>query len=256
MTVEDVARELLCSATKISRIETGSRRASPRDVRDLGRLYELDEPDTAKLAELAREARQPGWWAEYTDLNLSTYIGLEDEAAGIVAFSMYSVPALLQTTEYAEALASIFEAKIDPGILNLQIEALSRRQRLLERDPPPRYRVLLDEAVLRRQVGGRSVMTAQLDKILDLTHAGQAIVHIIPFSVGAHGSVDSNFELFEFAQDSLPPVVFVQGLVSTLYQERTAEIDRYRDAAEYLRDVALNPRDSLKLISEARSASS
>lgn len=256
LTVEDVAQRLLCSATKISRIETGARRASPRDVRDLCQLYNLNELDTAKLMELAREARQPGWWAHYTDLNLNTYIGLEDEAIGITAFSMYSVPALLQTTDYAEALASIFAAKIEAGILNLRIEALGKRQELLERNPPPRYRALLDEAVLHRQVGGRAVMAAQLGKILDLANAGQVTVQIIPFGVGAHGSVDSNFELFEFCVDTLPPVVFVQGLVSTLYQERTAEIERYRDATEHLRDIALNPRESLKVINAVRLANS
>jgi transcriptional regulator with XRE-family HTH domain len=256
LTVEDVAQQLLCSATKISRIETGARRAGPRDVRDLCRLYNLGEADTVMLTELAREARQLGWWAEYTDLNLSTYIGLEDEAIAITAFSMYSFPALLQTTEYAEAIASIVARKIQPGILNLQIEALSKRQELLERDPPPRYRALLDEAVLHRQVGGRAVMVAQLEKVLDLANAGQVTIQIIPFSIGAHGSVDSNFELFEFNRDTLPPVAFVQGLVSTLYQERTSEIDRYRDTADYLRDIALNPRESLKVINAVRLANS
>ena len=165
---------------------------------------------------------------------------------------MYSVPALLQTIEYAEALATIFAAKIDPEILNLRIEALAKRQEILERDTPPRYRALLDEAVLHRQVGGRSIMAVQLSRILDLAHAGQITAQVIPFGVGAHGSVDSNFELFEFSKDTLAPVVFVQGLVSNLYQERTAEIERYREAADYLRDVALNPRESLKLINSIR----
>lgn len=252
LTVEEVAQQLLCSATKISRIETGVRRASLRDVRDLCQIYRLDELNTAELMELAREARQPGWWAQYTDLNLTTYLGLEDEAVAITAFSMYSVPALLQTIEYAEALATIFAAKIDPEILNLRIEALAKRQEILERDTPPRYRALLDEAVLHRQVGGRSIMAVQLSRILDLAHAGQITAQVIPFGVGAHGSVDSNFELFEFSKDTLTPVVFVQGLVSNLYQERTAEIERYREAADYLRDVALNPRESLKLINSIR----
>jgi len=252
MTVEDVARELLCSATKISRIETGARPASLRDVRDLCRIYDLGERDTAELMELAREARQPGWWTQYTELNLTPHIGLEDEAATITAFSMYAVPALLQTQEYAEALNSISAPKVASSILNMRIEALTKRQQILERDPAPRYRALLDEAVLHRRVGGLGVIAAQLDKILYLAQAGQATIQVIPFEVGAHGSSDSNFEIFEFDKETLPPVVFVEGLVSNLYQERRAEIKRYRDAAEHLRDTALSPKDSHLLIKKLR----
>jgi transcriptional regulator with XRE-family HTH domain len=245
LTVEDVARRLLCSAAKISRIETGTRPASLRDVRDLCGIYGLDDTESMELMELAREARQPGWWAQYSDLNLTTYIGLEDEAVSITAFSMYSVPGLMQTRHYANALVSIFEAKTDPQNANLRIEALHKRQQLFDRQTPPRYRAYLDEAVLHRQVGGRAIMAEQLKRILELAYAGQITVQIIPFDAGAHGSVDSNFELFEFGNGTLTPVVFVQGLVSNLYQERTAEIERYRDAADHIRDIAVNPRESL-----------
>jgi transcriptional regulator with XRE-family HTH domain len=255
LTVDDVANRLLCSATKISRLETGTRRASLRDVRDLCQIYQLNRADTAELMELARAAQQPGWWTQYTDLNLTPYIGLEHEAMAITAFSMYSVPALLQTTGYAEALNSR-AAGIDSAVQDKQIEALLKRQQILERHSPPRYRVLLDEAVLHRQVGGRSVMAAQLSKILDLTHAGQVTVQVVPFNVGAHGATDSNFELFEFGKDTLRPVVFVEGLVSNLYQERPTEIERYRLTADYLRDVALNPRDSVKLMNRLGQANS
>ena len=255
LTVEEVANQLLCSATKISRLETGSRRASLRDVRDLCRLYELTEPDTAELMELAREARQPGWWTQYTDLNLTPHIGLEDEATAITAFSMYAVPALLQTGA-AEALYSVSAPKVPSAVIDKRIEALDRRQELLEREPAPRYRALLDEAVLHRQVGSRGVMTGQLEKLLYMAHSGQVTVQVIPFEIGAHGSSDSNFEVFEFENDSLPPIVFVEGLVSNLYQERSAEIKRYREAADYMRDEALSPRESLVLINKIRVAES
>lgn len=252
LTVDDVASRMLCSATKVGRIETGTRRASLRDVRDLCQIYELSESHAAELMALAREARQPGWWTQYSDLNLTPYIGLEHEAAAITAFSMYSVPALLQTTDYAEALSSRPAASVDPAIADKRIEALLKRQQILDRHPPPRYRALLDEAVLHRQVGGRGVMVAQLGKILDLAQAGQVIVQVVPFNVGAHGATDSNFELFQFGKDTLPPVVFVEGLVSNLYQERPADIERYLLTADYLRDAALNPRESIRLINELR----
>jgi transcriptional regulator with XRE-family HTH domain len=254
LTVDEVANEMLCSATKISRIETGARRVSLRDVRDLCRLYKLGESETAELLELARDARQPGWWTQYADLNLSPRVGLEDEAVSITEFSMYAIPALLQTEEYAEALYSNVATNLPSAVLNMQIEALQKRQGLLERNPPPRYRALLDEAVLHRRVRGRSVMVAQLEKILYLTNAGQVRVQIIPFTAGAHGSTDSNFEILEFDREIVPPVVFIEGLAGNLYQEQPAEVKRYRDVVDHLRDKALSARESLILMNKLRVA--
>src|SRR5712691_2150110 len=93
LTVEEVGEQMLCSATKISRLETGARRASLRDVRDLCRIYGVtDEAEARDLMNLARQAREPGWWTQFDDLRLDPYIGLEQEAIAITAFSMYYVP--------------------------------------------------------------------------------------------------------------------------------------------------------------------
>jgi len=257
LTVEEVGQEMLCSPTKISRLETGSRRASLRDVRDLCAIYGVRELEP-ELAALARLGREPGWWSQYDEPVLSPYIGLEQEAVAISAYSMYFVPALLQTSDYARATMRAIERKMDPAVLDQRVEARLRRQELLDQQTPPRYRALLDESVLRRQVGGAAVMRAQFEKILKSATEEKATVQVIPFEVGAHGSTDSNFVLLEFG-DSSPqgPVVFVEGLFSNRYQERKVEIDRYREALEYLRDAALSPRDSISLIAElAISASS
>ncbi len=253
LTVEDVAGQLLCSATKISRIETGTRRASLRDVRDLCRIYGVtDEAAAAGLMDLARQAREPGWWTQYDDLRLSPYIGLEQDATAITSFSMYWIPALLQTENYARAIIRGIAPKIDPKIFEQRVEVRLRRQSLLEQENPPRLRVLLDEAVLHRQVGGPAVMRAQLDRILQHVRDGKATVQVIPFDAGAHGSAESNFTYLEFGDSSLPGMVFVEGLASNLYQERPDELARYREALEYLRDLALSPRDSVNRIAEIR----
>jgi transcriptional regulator with XRE-family HTH domain len=256
LTVEDVAGRLLCSATKISRLETGTRRASLRDVRDLCQIYGVtDQAQADELMSLARQARESGWWTKYDEPFLSPFIGLEQEAIAITAFSMYFVPALLQTGDYARAIIRGIVRKIDPKILDQRVEARLERQQLLEQEVPPRYRALLDEAVLRREVGGPAVMRAQLDKILKSAADEKATVQVIPFDVGAHASADSNFDFLEFAGSSQQgPIVFVEGLFSNRYQERPAETERYREAIEYLRDAALSPRDSTNLITEIRSA--
>ncbi|MGO8887003.1 MAG: helix-turn-helix domain-containing protein [Streptosporangiaceae bacterium] len=255
LTVDDVAERLLCSATKISRLETGTRRASLRDVRDLCGIYGVtDQADADELMDLARQAREPGWWSKYDEPVLSPLLGLEQEAIAITSYSMYYVPALIQTSEYARAIIKGIERKIAPAALDQRVEARLRRQNLLEQETPPRFRALLDEAVLRRQVGGPAVMQEQLDKILKSATAEQVTVQVVPFDAGAHASTDSNFVFLEFGENSPQrAVVFVEGLFSNRYQERPIEIERYREALEYLRDAALSPRDSTSLITEIRS---
>lgn len=254
LTVEEVAEKLLCSATKISRAETAARRPTLRDVRDLCALYNVGPEETAELMELAREARQQGWWTQYNDLKISQLIGLEQEATAITCFAMFFVPALLQTEDYAAAMIKGVAPRIHPDILRQRVEARMRRQQLLEQPKPPRYRALLDVAALHRQVGGMAIMNAQLDKILQLVQEEKATVQVIPFDVGAYGAVDSNFTFMEFGESPLPGIVFVEGLESQLYLEKPAELARYAESLEQLRDTALTPRDSIKFIAEIRKA--
>jgi transcriptional regulator with XRE-family HTH domain len=256
LTVEDVAEQLLCSATKISRLETGARRPSLRDVRDLCELYKVDALTSAEFMELARASREPVWWTQYEDLKLDPYLGLEQDAVRITSYTMYYIPALLQTEEYIHAIINAIAPKMDPEIHQQRVEARLRRQeRRLKADNRPRYRVLLDEAVLHRAVGGRAVMIAQLDKVLEAERQGKVTVQVVPFNAGAHAAQDSNFILFEFEENSnLSPVVFVEGLTGNQYLEKPADIARYREAIEYLRDSALAPRDSLARIDEVRKA--
>jgi transcriptional regulator with XRE-family HTH domain len=252
LTVEDVAGQLLCSATKVSRLETGMRRPSLRDVRDLCALYDLDERTSTELMNLARGAREQGWWTQYVDVSFEPYIGLEAEATAITCYSMYYVPGLLQTEEYARALIKAIAPRIEPEVYEQRVEVRLRRQQLLEQGNRPRYRVLLDEAVLHCRVGGAQVMYAQLSKILEAEKKGQAAVQIIPFDIGAHAAQDSNFVLLEFDEPSVSPVVYVEGLTGSRYIDREADVDRYREAVERLRDSALNQHESKHRLNELR----
>jgi transcriptional regulator with XRE-family HTH domain len=250
LTVDQVGAELLCSATKISRLETGARRASLRDVRDLCMVYGVDP---APLMDLARQAREPGWWSRFDDLGLDPYIGLEQEAVAITSYGMYYVPPLLQTFDYARSVIRGIGRKMDLRVLNDRAEARLLRQRRFDAASRPRYRALADEAVFRRQVGGPAVMKAQLDKILTWVALDKGSIQVIPFSAGAHASADSNFELLEFGDNSRQaPIVYVEGLVTRQILERPAEVARYREAIEYLRDSALSTANSAALIASIR----
>lgn len=255
MTVEEVAERLLCSATKISRLETATRRPSLRDVRDLCTLYEVGKVTSVELMNLARAAREPGWWTEYEDLDLDPLVGLEQVATDIICYSMSYMPGLLQTAEYAQGIIQTVAPKMDPQIVHQRAEARLRRQRLLEIDNPPRFHVLLDEVILHRGVGGPMVMAAQLEKVLKAARNGKAVVQVIPFSAGAYAAMDGYFVMLEFGDSSeLRPVVFVEGLSENQYLERRDEITRYRETIDYLRARALDQRDSLTLIAKARDA--
>lgn len=250
LTVEEVAEKLLCSPTKISRAETGARRQSLRDVRDLCTLYNVSPEESAMLMELAREARQQGWWTHYDDLKIPQLIGLEQEATAITCFGMYFLPALLQTEDYAAAIIKAIAPRISPDVLRQRVEARMRRQQLLQQPDPPRYRALLDEAVLHRRIGGANVMKDQLRKLLQLIDEERATIQVIPFGVGGYAANDSNFDYLEFAGSSLPGIVFVEGLVNLTYLEKPSDLARYAESLEYLRDTALSPRESTTLIAD------
>jgi hypothetical protein len=168
---------------------------------------------------------------------------------------MLLVPALLQTEDYTAAIIRGISPKIDLVILRERVEATMRRQQLLEEPTLPRYRALLDEAVLYRQVGGTAVMRAQLGKILQLVQEGKATVQVIPFVVGSYAAMDSNFIYLEFGASTLPDIVFVESLGSQFYHERSTEIMCYAESLEYLQDTALSPRDSVSRIEDIRNGS-
>jgi transcriptional regulator with XRE-family HTH domain len=271
LTVEEVAAEIMCSATKISRLETGARRPSLRDVKDLCALYKVDKSIADEFMTIAREARQHEWWTQFEDLNLDPYLGLEEVASAITSYTMYYIPALLRIEDYTRVIIETIAPRMDPKVLQQRVKVRMRRQKRLEEAGKPRYRVLLDEAALYRNIGGPAIMAAQLDKILEIERQNKVTFQIVPFDLGAHAAQDSNFILFEFDQKSsassadgksgpplldekpaLSPVVFFEALTGNHYLGKDADIERYREAVEYLRDYALSPRDSMELITKVR----
>ena len=253
LTTEDMADRLLCSPTKISRLETGARRPSLRDVHDICVVYGLDESTSAELMDLARGAREHVWWTQYEDHKLDPYLGLEQVTTAITSYTTYYVPALLQTVEYTRAVIKAIAPKMDPDIFAQRVEVRMRRQEVLEGYHRPRYHVLLDEAVLRRRAGGSTLMAAKLERIIEAERSGKATIQIIPFTAGILAAQDSNFVLLEFDQASnIAPIIFVEGLTGNQYLEHQADIARYREAIGYLRDSGLSSRDSIARIDSAR----
>lgn len=250
LTVEQAADRLMISMSKLSRMETGQGAATARDVRDLCVLYGVtDDAERDRMMKLAAEGRQRAWWQSY-DLGYETYVGLEAEALAISAFQSSVVHGLLQTADYARAGHEGAMPRLDPEQIELQIEAKLTRQRILTKDNPPLLAVILDEAALRRLTGGRQVMAGQLGRILDISALPNVSVQVLPFEVGSHPGLESNFTILELP-DQTPDVVFVEGLIGSVYLDRAEDLKRYREIFRRLQSMALNPQDSVHLIAES-----
>jgi transcriptional regulator with XRE-family HTH domain len=248
LTVEQVAERLLCSPSKVSRMETGQG-ATARDIRDLCDLYDVtDAAERDRLMTLAREGKQPARWQRY-DLAYAAYAELEQAALAISAFQSSVVHGLLHTADYARAQHESSMPRLDPDQINLQIEAKLARQRILTQASPPGFAVVLDEAALHRVVGGRQVMADQLTKILDMSALPNAKVQILPFELGAHPALEANFTILELP-DPTPGVVFVEGMIGSTYLDRPEDLKRYRNVFNELQSVALSPKDTSDLIAK------
>ena len=248
LTVEQAADRLLFSMSKLSRMETGHGVATPRDVRDLCDLYGVtDGAQRDHMMNLAAEAKRQAWWQSY-DLGYATYVGLEAEAVSISAFQSSVVHGLLHTADYARAGHKGAMPLLSPDQIELQIEAKLTRQRILTRENPPRFGVVLDEAALHRVIGGRQVMAAQLAKILDMAALPNVTVQVLPYEVGAHPAVESNFTILQLPVPT-PGVVFVEGLIGSTYLERDDDLIRYQMIFRKLESIALSPQGSLDVIS-------
>jgi transcriptional regulator with XRE-family HTH domain len=245
LTVEQVAAELLCAPSKISRMETGQRDATARDIRDLYDLYEVgDQAQRARLTSLVAGVEQQGWWHTYELDYFATSVGLEEAANAIRQYQSMIVPGLLETPEYARAMAEVLGDA--PDRVNELVEVKVRRQRRLAVESFALLRVL-DEAVLHRAVGGATVMQAQLNHLIELTRIHNVTVRVIPYSAGAHAAMESMFIILDL-DHPMSNIVYVEGLIGFLYLERPRDIARYEQAFDRLLALALSPQDSIEFI--------
>ncbi len=251
LTCEEVAEHLECSTSKVSRIETGRVSVSPRDVRDMLDLYGVSAQEGASLVQLARDSRQKGWWHAYSDTiepRFATYIGLESAASEIRIYEVTLIPGLLQTEEYARTVIAAGTVGGDHDGVERNVALLMARQPPLTSDDPPRLWAVLDEAALRRTVGGSGLMRLQLDHLLDLSRLPNVAIQVIPFGASAHPAMGRPFVILAFPERADPDVVYLEDLTSALYVEDVNEVDRYNMFFNHLRATALSFEDSASLI--------
>jgi len=213
-------------------------------------LYGVRSPQREALIQLGRDARKRGWWTAYADVFTGSYIGLESEAATI-RINAHVVPGLLQTAGYARAVISQPRPALEPGAIERAVAArAARQQAILDRDNPPDIHVILDEAALRRQAGGPAVLSGQLTALAQASARPNVAIQVLPFTAGANAGMDGKFVILTFPSASDPPVAYVEGLMGDIYLESEAELDRYNLAWTHLITQALEPGESVALVSE------
>lgn len=251
-----VAEQMGWSESKLYRIENDKSRVLPRDVKRLLDLYGVDDEDRrAALIELARRANEKGWWHQYSGTIptwFQPFIGLEASAAAIRRYESELVPGLLQTEGYMRAIASTApvtatEEEIDRGV---EVR-LARQRRLAEEAEPLELWMVLNEAVLRRVVGGPAVMREQLLHLADMARNPRITLQALPFSHGEHSAMLGSFQLLEFAAAEIPPVVYLEHQTGGLYVEKPEDIRRYTLMYNHLSVKALNEEESLAMVRQA-----
>jgi hypothetical protein len=254
---EDVQRALGWSVMKPYRIETARVAVSPADARRLAALYGIDKARADELADLARRARQRGWWtgmAQSLPAGFTVHLDLESSARTIRMFADQFIPGLLQTEPYARAVLSARSIAGTPEQVERQVEVRMRRQQVRYRKEPPApgIELVLDEAALRRAVGGRAVMASQLRRLHDAACNDGVTFQVLPFSAGAHMAAYGAFRLFDPADPAFPVTASTDRPAGTLIEDDPSAIGQYNVIFDHLRSVALTTDKSLALICEAQ----
>jgi transcriptional regulator with XRE-family HTH domain len=234
---EQAAESIRGSHSKISRMEHGRVGCKQRDVADLLTLYGVtDNEERAALLNLAREANTPGWWHAYSDILPSwaqPYVGLEAAASVIRTYQIQTVSGLLQTESYARALIRQGSATSEKEIAR-RSELRASRQEILRRPDAPQLWVVIDEAALRRPVGGREIVREQLEHLIEVADHPAVTLQIMPFRMGAHSAMGGPFTILRFAEPDLADVVYIEQLTSALYLDKPVEVDSYLEVMEQL----------------------
>ena len=254
LTREEAAQAIRASEWKIHRLENGQVGFKDRDIIDLLARYQVTDPaEVAEFLTLAREANTPGWWQHYGDVLPSwfrTYVDLEQAATLIRSYEGQFVPGLLQTDDYMRAVVRGAHLEESGDEVGRRVRLRMARQILLTRQDPPRLWAVVDEAALRRPVGGQEVMRGQLERLIEATKLPNVTLQILPFDSGAHPAMVGSFSVLRFPDQELPDVVYLEHLTSALYLNKPDEVDQYLHVMESICVRAAAPDQTVALLDQ------
>lgn len=255
MSRADAGYQIRSSESKISRLELGRVGFKERDVADLLTMYGVSDPaERANFLDMVKQSNQPGWWQSYGDVMpkwLDNYVGLEEAASRIQTYELQFVPGLMQTEEYARAVASHGVPENASDKVEQRVAFRMRRQKVLMRPNAPRLWAVIDESVLRRPIGGREVQIRQIDKLLELTSLPNISLQVVPLELSGYAA-EGAFTLLRFAEPELPNVAYIEYLSGALYLERLDEIEVYSRALDRLAVDAETPERTRQWLMKLR----
>ncbi|WP_405147127.1 helix-turn-helix domain-containing protein [Sphaerisporangium sp. NBC_01403] len=238
ITLEAAGHSIRASHSKISRMELGRVSFRARDVADLLTLYGVtEESDREGMLSLVAQANRPGWWHNYDDVLpnwFEAYVGLEEAATRIRSYEVQFIPGLLQTEEYARAVVLLGHPDGTEEEIQRRVDLRMARQKLLGRPSAPHLWAVIDEAVLRRPLGGVEVMRGQIRHLMDVIASPNVTVQVMPFSAGGHAAAGGPFSILRFSERDLPDVVYLEQLTSAIYLDKRDDLDRYQAVMERL----------------------
>lgn len=245
ITREDAGYHIRASESKISRMELGRVGFKERDIVDLLALYGVDDPaERDALVAVAREANAPGWWHQYADVLpdwYQTYVGLEEAASVLRVYEVQFVPGLLQTANYARAVVIRGRPSASEEEIERRVSMRVTRQELLTKQSGLRLWAIVDEAALRRPMGGRDVLVAQIERLMDAVSEPNVTLQVMPFRYGGHAAEGGAFMLMRFPEADLPDMVYMEYLTGALYLDKPDEVERYAAVMERLSVAGTSP---------------
>jgi transcriptional regulator with XRE-family HTH domain len=255
LTMARVAQDSGLSEPTLSRVETGKRVLKQVELRGLLDLYGVtDSVQQQRLREMAKVAAEDAWWDQYDEVlpsGLGSYVGLEAEATALRSYSDRLVHGLLQTAEYCRAVIRAGDHRASEEAVESRVRLRMQRQEVLRKRRPPLLRSIMDEAAIRRPIGGRATMAAQLRHLIGAATSPDVSVQILPFSLGAHAGVDGRFTLLEFDDAEVHQHVYVESLAGNIFIQKRQAVAEFRERFDRLQMEALSPQESLTLITKA-----
>lgn len=235
---EEAGYSIRGSESKISRLELGRVSFKERDVEDLLTLYGVtEEAERAPFMALVREANQQGWWQSFSEVLpnwFQPYIGLEESATLIRTYELQFIPGLLQTEDYARAIITQGNRGVSRDTIEARVNVRMNRQKVLDREDAPRLWVVVDEAALRRPIGGVKTMKAQIEHLIDLMSTPSLTLQVMPFDFGGHAAEGGAFSILRFPEPDIPDVVYIEVLGGANYLDKREDVDRYMEAMDRL----------------------
>lgn len=248
---EDVTEQTGINSATLYRIETAKTRPQTRTLVALLKLYGVDDQQREHLVALSKQSTEQGWLRSYhSDLpeEYTAYISFEAEALGVRNYESLFIPGLLQTVDYARAVIRGVLPMANQQEVDDRVRARMERQGVLSKAQPLKLWAIMDEAALRRLVGGGKIMQAQLRHLLDVTREPHVTLQVIPFSIGAHAGMPGSFVLMDFADPMDTDLIYIDSMAGDLFLESEADISRYSIIFDNLRAVALSPDSSVELV--------